>query len=114
MAKEIILRFIIGGAVVSAFALLSDLVQPKRFAGLFGAAPSVALATLTLTILSHGKVYAAVEARSMAAGAVAFLIYAFAVCQALFRLKLRPLAATSGLLILWIAAAFGLWAVCLR
>ena len=90
MLKEIALRFLIGGIAVSLFALFSDLFQPKRFAGIFRAAPSVALATLTLTILSHGKVYAATEARSMAVGAIAFSIYAFAVCQSLFRFKSPP------------------------
>jgi uncharacterized membrane protein (GlpM family) len=42
---EIVLRFVIGGMVVSLFALLSDLLKPKSFAGLFEAAPSVALAS---------------------------------------------------------------------
>jgi hypothetical protein len=32
-----------------------DVLKPKSFAGLFSAAPSVALATLPLTILSDGK-----------------------------------------------------------
>ncbi len=54
--NEIILRFLIGGAVVSAFALLGDLFKPKSFAGLFGAAPSVALATLGLTVTDMGDV----------------------------------------------------------
>jgi len=31
---------------VSAFAVIGDLFKPKSFGGLFGAAPSVALATL--------------------------------------------------------------------
>ncbi len=44
--KEILLRFVIGGIVVSTFAILADLFKPKSFPiGLFGAAPSVALAT---------------------------------------------------------------------
>ena len=38
--KDLILRFLIGGVVVSAFAALGDMVKPKSFAGLFGAAPS--------------------------------------------------------------------------
>jgi hypothetical protein len=38
----------------------------------------VALATLGLTILGKGKIYAALEARSMIAGAAAFLLYAIA------------------------------------
>jgi hypothetical protein len=114
MSKEILLRFVIGGTAVSVFAILSDLFQPKRFAGLFGAAPSVALATLTLTVISHGKFYAATEARSMVAGAIAFFFYAVAVCQVLFRLKASTLAATSLLLTVWLATAFTLWAVWLR
>jgi hypothetical protein len=32
------LRFFIGGFVVSFFALLGDVLHPKSFAGLFGAA----------------------------------------------------------------------------
>jgi hypothetical protein len=39
--REILLRIVIGGAVVSAFAILGDLLKPKSFAGIFGAAPSV-------------------------------------------------------------------------
>jgi hypothetical protein len=55
----------VGGLFVSAFALVGDLLKPKSFAGLFGAAPSVALATLVLTIDSRGCDFAAMEARSM-------------------------------------------------
>jgi hypothetical protein len=50
--SQILIRFFVGGAVVSAFAILGDLLKPKSFAGLFGAAPSVALATLGLTVAS--------------------------------------------------------------
>ena len=71
--EELIYRFIIGGIVVSLFALTGDVLKPKSFAGLFGAAPSVALATLSLTLLKNGKSYAALESRSMIAGSLAFL-----------------------------------------
>lgn len=47
---ELLLRFLIGGSVVSLFAIAGDVFRPKSFAGLFGAAPSVALATLALTV----------------------------------------------------------------
>jgi hypothetical protein len=40
-------RAVSGGILVSAFAVLGDVLKPKRFAGLFAAAPSVALATLS-------------------------------------------------------------------
>lgn len=43
---------ILGSLIVSAFAVVGDVLRSKGFAGLFGAAPSVALATLSLTLLS--------------------------------------------------------------
>ena len=75
---QLLIRFIVGGAVVSLFAALGDAVKPKSFAGLFAAAPSVAMATLGLTIMTEGKVFAAVEARSMIFGAIALFLYATA------------------------------------
>jgi hypothetical protein len=69
---QLLFRFAVGGLMVSLFAVSADLLKPKSFAGLFGAAPSVALATLSLTIWKDGKSYAALEARSMIVGAVAF------------------------------------------
>jgi hypothetical protein len=47
---EYVVRFLVGGIVVSAFSMLGDMLRPKSFAGLFGAAPSVALATLARLI----------------------------------------------------------------
>ena len=55
---QILVRFVVGGLVVSAFAIIGDLLKPKSFAGLFGAAPSVALATLSLTVATEGGAYA--------------------------------------------------------
>jgi hypothetical protein len=62
---QILIRFLVGGAVVSVFALIGDVLKPKSFAGLFGAAPSVALATLGLTVATKGAPYAAIVARSI-------------------------------------------------
>jgi hypothetical protein len=73
---EILMRFLIGGLVVSLFSSLGDVLRPKSFAGLFGAAPSIALATIGLTIQQNGKTYAAFECRSMMLGAIAFFVYA--------------------------------------
>jgi len=39
---------------VVAFALLSDILQPKSFSGLFSAAPSIAMASLLITALASG------------------------------------------------------------
>jgi hypothetical protein len=111
---ELIFRFLIGGTLVSAFALVGDAVRPKSFAGLFGAAPSIALATLGLTVATEGGDYAAVEARSMIAGAIAFFIYALIVSKVMMRYKPPALVATSALMLVWLATAFGLWFVWVR
>jgi hypothetical protein len=81
---QILFRFVVGGFVVSLFAALGNILKPKSFAGLFGAAPSVALATLGLTIATNGRAYAAIEARSMILGAAAFCLYA-EICSRLMR-----------------------------
>jgi uncharacterized protein DUF3147 len=108
---EYVVRFLVGGAVVSAFAMLGDLLRPKSFAGLFGAAPSVALATLGIAIHQHGSTYAAKQTISMMAGAVALSIYSVVVCQVLIRTRMRALPATLLSILIWLAAAFALWAV---
>jgi uncharacterized protein DUF3147 len=112
--KEVILRFLVGGLVVSGFALLGDLIKPKSFAGLFGAAPSVALATLGLAVAIEGRSYAALEARSMTAGAVAFFLYASCASRLMMRRKLPALLVTAALVPLWMAAAFGFWFIVLK
>jgi len=108
-AGELVARFLIGGIIVSLFAVIAEMVRPKSFAGLFGAAPSIALTTLGITIVQHGKNYAAIEARSMICGAIAFVLYAAAVSWLLMRYKTRALATTVGLLPLWLAASLAFW-----
>jgi len=108
---DIIVRFLIGGLIVSLFSLISDLLKPKTFAGLFGAAPSVALATLGLTVLKEGEQYAAIEARSMIPGAIALLAYSAAVSCVLLRFKFSALPVALASLVLWLGVATGLWYV---
>ena len=109
-----LLRFVIGGTVVSLFAMLGEVLRPKSFAGLFGAAPSIALATLGLTVAHDGKAYALVEARSMVAGAVAFFLYALVVSYLLVRRRGSVIGVTVGAMPVWGLAALGLWAGWLR
>jgi hypothetical protein len=92
--SQMFARFLFGGAVVSVFAFVGDLLKPKSFAGLFGAAPSVALATLGLTAITESVSYAATEARSMIAGAIAFTVYASCVSWVMMRYKLKALLVT--------------------
>jgi hypothetical protein len=108
-AGELFARFLIGGIIVSLFAAIAEMIRPKSFAGLFGAAPSIGLTTLGIAIVQHGKDYAAFEARSMILGAMAFFLYAAAASWLLMRYKTRALATTVGLLPLWLAASLAFW-----
>jgi hypothetical protein len=100
--------------VVSAFATVGGLFRPTSFAGLFGAAPSVALATLALAISKNGKDYAGAECRSMMAGAAGLCLYSILVSQLLARFRLSAIKATLFALPLWLLTAFGLWFLFLR
>jgi hypothetical protein len=74
---DALIRFLIGGMVVSVFATAGGIFKPASFAGLFGAPPSVALATLALTISKKGTIFAGTECRSMLAGAAALTYTVF-------------------------------------
>jgi hypothetical protein len=104
---EVTARFLVGGIFVSAFAILSDILTPKSFAGLFGAAPSVALATLLLTLSNQGAGYAAIEARWMIGGALAFCVYAWFVMFVLIKDACSAKSASLLLLLLWMIVALG-------
>jgi hypothetical protein len=106
---EYVVRFLVGGVVVSAFAMLGDMLRPKSFAGLFGAAPSVALATLGIAVYRHGADYAAQHTWAMTAGAIALAVYGLVVCQLLLRARLRAAPATLLSLVVWLIVAFGLF-----
>lgn len=95
------LRFLAGGLMVTAFAILGDVLRPKSFAGLFGAAPSVAVATLSLALFEQGGTYVSVEGRSMMIGALALAVYSVVVCQFLMRLRASAITATVSALAVW-------------
>ncbi|CEG06983.1 hypothetical protein BN961_00364 [Afipia felis] len=105
---EFVIRFLVGGIVVSAFALLGDLLRPKSFAGLFSAAPSVALVTLGLAFHNQGVDYAAAEARTMVFGSIALAAYGVLVCHLLMRRRWSAGAASSTALLAWFGVGAGL------
>jgi uncharacterized membrane protein (GlpM family) len=109
--NDLLIRFLVGGAVVSLFAMLGDVLRPKSFAGLFAAAPSIALATVSLTIHKEGKAFAALEAKTMIFGALAFLLYAALASLILRRGKLSALSTALVLMPVWFGVSFGLLAV---
>ena len=108
------LQFLAGGIAVSAFAALGDTLRPKSFAGLFGAAPSIALATLLITLSQKGAPFAAVEGRSMIVGAFALAVYSWVVCVLLKKFLLSSRVATMGALLVWFVVAFGVSAALLQ
>jgi hypothetical protein len=84
-AAEWTLKAAAGGVLVVAFAVLAQLVTPKRLAGVLAAAPSVALGSLTVTIAMRASAEAATAARGMVAGAAAFTAYCVVAVPALRR-----------------------------
>jgi uncharacterized membrane protein (GlpM family) len=72
-------KAIVGGCLVVVFALISESLEPKRFAGLFSAAPAVALASLTIILVTKSPHQARESVFGMLAGAVGMLAYAIAV-----------------------------------
>jgi Protein of unknown function (DUF3147) len=54
------------------------MLTPKRFAGVFAAAPSVALASMIVTIVFSGDSDLPAAGAGMAIGAVAFVVYCLA------------------------------------
>jgi hypothetical protein len=108
---EYVVRFLVGGLVVSAFAMLADVLRPKSFAGLFGAVPSVALVTLGIAVYQHGATYATLQSHSMMAGAIGLAVSSVVVCHLLVRAGLRAAPATLLSLVVWLIVAYSLFAV---
>ncbi|HEX8005912.1 MAG TPA: hypothetical protein VF482_05720, partial [Trebonia sp.] len=88
-----------GGVFVALFAVLGEMMQPKRFAGIFGASPAVALANLIVIALAQGDASARGAATGMIAGAVALA----AACAAAIP-AVRRWGAIRGSALLW-----GVW-----
>ena len=91
---------------VSAFAALGDALRPKSFAGLFGAAPSIALTTLLITLSHRGAPFAAVEGRSMILGAFALATYSYSASLLLKKFMVPSWLAATAALVVWFAVGF--------
>ena len=92
-----------GGGLVVAFALLSEGLSPKRFAGLFSAAPAVALAGLAVVVIGETTHKAHENSIGMIAGGVGMVAYASAVIPLLRHRRAAGAAALA--LLAWAAAA---------
>lgn len=72
------IRAVLGGTAVCLFALIGQMVQPKKFAGIFAAAPAVAVAALGISIATKGITIGTANALGMVAGAVGMIAYCLA------------------------------------
>ncbi len=111
---EYVIRFFLGGLIVSAFALLSDLLRPRTFSGIFGAAPTVALSTLGITFFMGQAAKVATEGRSMLLAALALFVYALLTRIFLKRKRISALPSAFIAYLGWFASAFLIWFMFLK
>ena len=70
------IRVVIAGVLVALFSVIGSVVKPKRLGGIFGGAPSVAIASLTVIAVIDGRSTVATSADGMLIGGLAFVIAA--------------------------------------
>jgi len=75
--NDLVLRFGLAGVAVSLFASLAELIKPKTFSGILGAAPAVALVSVAITFAQRGGGVVREHALGMICGGAGFLAYAF-------------------------------------
>jgi hypothetical protein len=100
---EIAAKAMLGGVLVVLFAVLSEMVAPKRFAGIFSAAPSVALASLSITLITKSRHDVALAGAGMILGTLALLCYCLVAVPALQRFG--ALKGAEAALVVWLAVA---------
>ena len=101
------LKSIVGGLAVVAFSLLGQAGHPKRFAGLFSAAPSVALASLAMTLMTRGPDATVPYAQGMLIGSAGMIAYC--VVSLLLIDRLHALLGSVLAWLAWFAVAGGLF-----
>jgi uncharacterized membrane protein (GlpM family) len=102
----------LGGLLVAAFAVVGHVLRPKWFAGLFGAAPSVAVASLAVTVLDKGHHQASLAAYGMLFGSAGFVAFSASARPLLKRL--HAAVATSLGCAVWIVVAVGSYLLAVR
>jgi Protein of unknown function (DUF3147) len=104
----LVIRFVVGGIAVLLFSAAGECFEPETFGGLFGAAPSVAIATLGIAFVQSGARAAASDARWMLLACVAMFAYT---CACIAVCRQRRVAIGIGAFaawIVWIAIAVAL------
>jgi hypothetical protein len=105
-ALLLVLKALVGGTAVVAFAALGELLRPRGLAGIFAAAPSVALASLAVTITVSGSTSATEQAVGMIAGAAALVVACLVGVESVKRLG--ALRGSLGILAVWLLVGVSL------
>jgi uncharacterized membrane protein (GlpM family) len=101
------LKALVGGLAVVGFSLIGQAGHPKRFAGIFAAAPSVALASLAITVIARGPEATVPYAHGMLIGSAGMVAYCLA---SLFLIdRLHALVGSILAWLVWFAVAGGLY-----
>ncbi|HZT90426.1 MAG TPA: DUF3147 family protein [Gaiellaceae bacterium] len=108
----IAIKTVEGGVLVVLFAVVADVVRPKRFSGIFAAAPAVALAGMTVSGVAKGAREVHLSAAGMIAGGIGIVLY----CGTVFLLHLRIDAFRAALaaLPIWFAVAAAAYLLVVR
>lgn len=96
-----------GGALVVVFALVAEVLSPKAFSGLFSSAPSVAFASLALTIGFETVAKAEAESVGMIIGGVGMVVACVVATVSIPRVKAAWSAVAAW--VAWALVALGLY-----
>ncbi len=105
------LKGVLGGLIVVLFSVVGEVLRPRSVAGVTSGAPSVAIASLSITALTMGAGAAASQSLGMIAGASALVVWCLCGLDTIKRfgaLKGSILAT-----LVWLGVACALWAVAL-
>ena len=108
----VVIKAFVGGTAVVAFAALSELLRPRGLAGIFAAAPSIALASLIVAIVVTGANSAAAQAMGMIAGAAALVVASLVGIESVKRLG--ALRGSLAAVTVWLLVGVSLGALFLR
>ncbi|MBV8195466.1 MAG: DUF3147 family protein [Candidatus Dormibacteraeota bacterium] len=108
-AVLILARAFLGGALVVAFSVLGETLRPKSFAGIFAAAPSIALASLLISGAAKGTADMAIAAGGMVLGAIVLAMALVVGVDAVKRF--RGFAGSLAIIGTWLVGAGALYAV---
>jgi uncharacterized membrane protein (GlpM family) len=111
-APLIVARALLAGALVVGFSVLGEMLRPKSFAGIFAAAPSIALASLLVVGLSKGTSALTAAGAGMVLGAIVLGIALLIGIDAVKRFG--GLTGSLAVIGAWLVGAAALYAVVFR